>query len=411
MSAAHASPPRWDVIIVGARVAGATLAGFLGQAGLRTLLVDRMQFPAYYPRQASWGLETEERWATLGVLPRINALGAPARRGYFTATEDAVLTYRFPEGEPSVYNKMARRLVLDPLLAENAASFPSVELRLGVTASSLCWDQDRVAGLRLARDGGEYQEPARLVVGADGRHSWLARQVKAARHEYVPAPKANFIADYAGTNVQPDMSVRVWDQVGSMGMAMMEDSLVTVGVGVPLTEIQEFRAGLPDTFERRLRHHPLYDSQIGSGKRVSPVGGAVDLGMYKRKPYGPGWALVGDAGYHLDPLAARGTTAAVAGAQLLADAIVSYLAGDSPEPAAFERYQAERDRVLASEWDVSLAAMTRGTPTERDVQEARLLASRPDLVERHILVLRGLADADEFRATLEAELGPRSATV
>jgi flavin-dependent dehydrogenase len=89
------------------------------------------------------------------------------------------------------------------------------------------------------------------------------------------------------------MSVRVWDQVGSMGMVMMEDNLVTIGMGVLLTELDAFRAGLPETFEKRLRRHPLYQQQLGDGFRVSPVGGAVDLSMYKRKPHGPGWALVG----------------------------------------------------------------------------------------------------------------------
>jgi flavin-dependent dehydrogenase len=397
----------WAVIVVGARVAGATLAAYLGRAGLRTLLIDRARFPAYVPRQGSWEQPTERRWAGLGVLPLIEATGAPARRGYYSAVGDATLAYRFPVGDPAGYGKMVRRIVLDDILARFAGSLPTVELRTGVAANQLLWEGDRVIGLRLIANGREHEERARIVVGADGRHSWLARQVRAPEYERIVSPKANFIADYAGTNVEPDMSVRVWDGVGSMGMVMMEDGLVTIGMGVWLTELEEFRAGLPDSFEQRLRRHPLYRQQIGDGTRVSPIGGAVDLSMYKRTPYGPGWALVGDAGYHLDPLAARGTTAAVASAELLSQAICHHLGGEQPADEAFGRYHAARDELLAPEWDVTYGAIMRPAPTERDVQEAHLLASRPDLVEQHIEVMRGLRDAAAFRQTLDALLGAR----
>jgi flavin-dependent dehydrogenase len=393
------------VIVVGARVAGATLAAYLGQAGLRTLLIERVRLPAYIPRQGSFERPTEERWTEIGVMPLIEATGTPTRRGYYTATEDAIAAYRFPVGDPVGYSRMVRRLTLDAILAKYAGSLPTVELRMGVSATELLWDDARVVGLRLTENGRRYEERARLVVGADGRHSWLARQVRAPEYERVVSPKANFIADYAGTNVEPDMSVRVWDQVGSMGMVMMEESLVTVGMGVWLTELDEFRSGLPESFERRLRRHPLYQQQLGDGVRISPIGGAVDLSMYKRKPYGPGWALVGDAGYHLDPLAARGTTAAVLSAELLARVVQEALGGKRPEAEAFGEFHARRDEQLRKEWDVSYTAIMRPAPTRREVQEARLLAGRPDLVEQHIEVMRGLRDADTFQRALDAALG------
>jgi 2-polyprenyl-6-methoxyphenol hydroxylase-like FAD-dependent oxidoreductase len=399
----------WDVIVVGARVAGSTLAAYLGKAGLRTLLIDRVRFPAYIPRQGSWEMPTQQRWSELGVWPLIEAVDAPARRGYYSAVGGTILTYRFPEGDPAGYSMMIRRLVLDDILARYAGALPKVELRTGHSASQLLWDGDRVVGVRTIEHGKTYDEYARLIVGADGRHSWTARQVAAPEYERIESPKANFIADYANTNLQPDMSVRVWDHVGSMGMVMMEDRLVTIGMGVSLTELAAFRAGLPDTFEQRLRRHPLYREQLGAAERVSPIGGAVDLSMYKRKPYGPGWALVGDAGYHLDPLAARGTTAAVASADLLARAITSSLGGQQPESVAFAEYHAARDADLAGEWDTTYGAIMRPPPTERDLREAQFLASRPDLVEHHIEVLRGLRDGAEFRRALDALLADGSA--
>ena len=399
----------WDAIIIGARVAGATLAGYLGKAGIRTLLVERARLPAYIPRQGSFEKPTEARWAEIGVMSKIDATGAPVRRGYYTATEDAIAAYRFPLGDPAAYSRMVRRLVLDEILATHAGAMPSVELRMGVSATELLWDGDRVVGVRLTESGRTYEERARIVVGADGRHSWLARQVQADEYERIPSPKANFIADYAGTNVEPDMSVRVWDRVGSMGMVMMAEGLATVGMGVWLHEVEAFRAGLPDSFEQRLRRHPLYDRQIGNGKRVSPIGGATTLTMYKRKPYGPGWALTGDAGYHLDPLAARGTTAAVLTAALLSQAIRAHLSGELPEEQAYRQFHAERDRQLQKEWDVTHAAIVRPAPNDREIAEARLIADNPDLLAQHVEVVRGAGDAAAFRQTVDSLLGARVA--
>jgi flavin-dependent dehydrogenase len=400
----------WDVIIVGARVAGATLAAYLGQAGLRVLLLERARFPADFAQQGAWEAPTEQRWASIGALPLIEAIGPPWRHGYYAATEDVVLTYRFPPDDLAHSSRMMRRRVLDDLLARHAGSLPTVELRLGCTASELLWDGDRVVGVRAKEDGRSYKECATLVVGADGRHSWLARLVQAPEYVRIVSPKANYIADYANTNVEPEMTARVWDSVGSMGMGMMEDGLVTIGMGVPLAELDAFRAGLPDSFEQRLRRHPLYRDLLDGAVRASKIGGAVDLAMYKRRPYGPGWALVGDAGYHLDPLAARGVTAAVASAELLARAIVDAHGGSVPETTAFGRFHAERDEILAPEWDVTYGAIMREPPTERDVAEARLLADRPELVALHIEIMQGKRPAAELEVIFDAALGPGEAS-
>jgi flavin-dependent dehydrogenase len=399
----------WDVIIVGARVAGSTLAAYLGQAGLRVLLLERARFPADFPQQGAWEPPTEQRWATLGIMPLIEAIGSPRRHGYYAATEDVVLCYRFPADDLAHSSRMMRRRVLDDLLARHAGSLPTVELRLGCAARDLLWDGDRVVGLRATENGQSYEERGALVVGADGRHSWLARQVQAPEYQRIVSPKANYIADYANTNVEPDMTARVWDSVGQLGMGMMEDDLVTIGMGVPLLELEAFKAGLPDSFEQRLRRHPLYRELLGNAARVSKIGGAVDLAMYKRKPYGPGWALVGDAGYHLDPLAARGVTAAVSSAELLARAIVE-AHGDVAEETAFSHYHAVRDELLAPEWDVTYAAMMRQPPTPRDVAEARLLSEQPELIALHVEIMQGKRAASELQAIFDEALAPGEAS-
>ena len=139
--------------------------------------MERARLPAYIPRQGSFERPTEERWAEIGVMPKIEATGTPTRRGYYTATEDAIAAYRFPVGDPVGYSRMVRRLTLDPILANHAGSLPAVELRMGLSASELLWDGDRVVGVRLAEHGRVYEERARLIVGADGVHSTVRELV------------------------------------------------------------------------------------------------------------------------------------------------------------------------------------------------------------------------------------------
>jgi flavin-dependent dehydrogenase len=131
--------------------------------------------------------------------------------------------------------------------------------------------------------------------------------------------------------------------------------------------------------------------------------------MYKRKPYGPGWALTGDAGYHMDPLAARGTTGAVLGAELIARAICETLGGERPAGEAFAEFHAARDEQLTGAWEMSYTAIMRMAPTERDVREAHLFMARPELVAQHIEVMRGLRDAEAFRRTVDEALAETAA--
>jgi flavin-dependent dehydrogenase len=163
---------------------------------------------------------------------------------------------------------------------------------------------------------------------------------------------------------------------------MADDGLLTANVSIQESELDDFRRHLPRSFEERLRSHPHFRAVLGDGKRESAISGACHLKMYKRIPYGAGWALVGDAGYHLDPITAKGVTAATVSARLLAERICAAIAGHTTFEAALRQYHQERDQQLADEWTVTQRAMTKGPPDEQDRLQARLLADRPEL--RHL---------------------------
>ncbi len=183
----------YDVIVIGARVAGATLTALLGDAGVRVLLVDRVCFPSttlstHYFRGAGL-LAVLSR---LGILDRILALGAPPLLHCYYYSEGTDLPTVGPPQEPGAlgYSLSVRREPLDALLLQHASSCPSVDFVERTHLAGLLWEGGRVVGARLVTPEGTREVRARIVVGADGRHSVVARAVAAPAEEEAPACRA-----------------------------------------------------------------------------------------------------------------------------------------------------------------------------------------------------------------------------
>src|SRR5687768_6823627 len=126
--------PHRDVIVVGARISGSTLAAHLGKAGLRVLLLERVRFPKHLHQQGSIGPDVARRWQALGVLPSIESLGAPRVRGQDVSTAGVLARYDFPPCE-HCWRMTVRRGRLDAALAAFAGSHPTVEYREGVSVT------------------------------------------------------------------------------------------------------------------------------------------------------------------------------------------------------------------------------------------------------------------------------------
>src|SRR5215210_9033439 len=196
----------YDVIIVGARVAGCSLAALLGDAGHRVLIVERAAFPSptistHFFRGA--GLVSVLQ--RLGLLERVLALGAPRLgRQYNYAGGAAEATVGPPQNPGSVgYCLSVRREPLDHLLAERACRSRSVDLLQRTRADALLWDADRVCGARLTTPAGERSVRARVVVGADGRHSFVARAARAPEEDRQRGCRAlyySYLRDFPAAN-------------------------------------------------------------------------------------------------------------------------------------------------------------------------------------------------------------------
>ena len=382
----------WDAVVVGARVAGASTALLLARAGLRVLVVDRA-------RRGSDTLSTHalmrggvlqlRRW---GVLDRVAASGAPPVRRvtFHYGAESQPIPLKPYAGVDALY--APRRTVLDAMLVD-AAENAGARFRFGLTVTDLTRDgAGRVVGVCL-RDpaGATWTERARLVVGADGRGSLVAARV-AAPTLAAGAHAASYAYGYWPTT-DPDGYHWYYGDALSAGLIPTNDGLACVFVAAP-----------PAVVAAATRHRRPVDAQRALLARLD--GGLVALvaappeGKVRvfrgtparlRRPYGPGWALVGDAGWWKDPLSTHGITAALHDAELLAAAVVAGAASERATGIALAGYSEQRDRLALPMHPL----VDRLASHEWDLAEARQL-------------LHGLASvmADEVEAILGFDQAP-----
>jgi flavin-dependent dehydrogenase len=333
----------YDAIIVGARAAGSPTAMLLARKGHRVLLVDRATFPSdtlstHYIHQP--GVARLRRW---GLLDRLIATGCPPSRSLvFDVGPFALSGSPLPsDGVAEAY--APRRTVLDAMLVEAAAE-AGAEVQTGFSVDELVFDDGVVVGIR----SGDIVERARVVIGADGRHSLVARTVQAPEYDARPGLACSYYTYWSGVE---DGDVELYPREGRMvmGGAQTNDGLRIVIVFWPRDEFHAVRADVEGSFHEALALAPPLAERLGGGERADRFYGVGDLPFYYRKPYGAGWALVGDAGYHKDPITAQGITDAFRDAELLADALDAGFTGTQPLDealAGYERIRNEETRPL-----------------------------------------------------------------
>ena len=333
---------RWDAIVVGARCAGAATALLLAGKGYDVLLVDRASFPSdtvsthvIHPP----GLMALRRW---GLLDDLVATGCPWLPAYTFDFGPLVIT-----GTPSAPDGTAggyapRRIVLDELLVR-AAQKAGAELREGFSVTELITDGDRVAGVRgHARGGMEASEHARVVIGADGVHSRVAEQVNALRYREGPVLASAYYAYWSGV---PASGARWMIRPGrGFGLIPTNDDLTLVLAAWPQAEVAQVKQDLQGNYLREVT--TALGGRLDGGRQETRVVGEGVPNRF-RTPYGPGWALAGDAGYAKDPVTAQGITDAFRDAELCAGALDAAWHGGRGYDQALGEYQRRRDeRVL-----------------------------------------------------------------
>lgn len=361
----------YDVIVIGARCAGSPTAMLLAEAGCHVLLVDRATFPSdtlsthlLHPP----GVSSLRRW---GLLAELTATDCPP-----------IDTYRFDfeaftlSGSPGTIDSPVayapRRTVLDQILL-SAAARAGVEVRQGFNVSAIEIDTGRVVGVRGGRDGRTVSARAAVVVGADGLRSTLAATVRPETYRERPRLLAGYYSYWQGlsmngcfeTYVRPDRAFAAWPT---------NDGLTVIIGGWPYAEFEANRTDASRHYLAMFDLAPAFADRLRKARRVSRiVGGAVP--NYFRKPYGPGWALVGDAGYNKDFITAQGMQDAFRDAELCARAILDGLGGRRPLEEAMAHYQTARDQAAEGIYELTTELATLEPPSPQ-MQDLLLSLSR-----------------------------------
>jgi 2-polyprenyl-6-methoxyphenol hydroxylase-like FAD-dependent oxidoreductase len=304
----------FDVIVVGARCAGAPLATMLARSGLRVCLLDKDRFPSdtlsTHGIQPT-GVQVLER---IGVLETLLGLAPPIvrLRGFF---DDAVMVL---DDVPAIAGAPAisvRRIHLDEILV-NAAAEAGAEVRTQTAVSDLVFDNGRVAGVTTA--AGELRAP--LVVGADGTRSTVAKLVGAKAYHQTANGRVFIWAYYEADPTDGEMWIGKLDDYAYL--VMPTDSGLTLVAACPSIERRdEVRSDREAVYEAGLRGWPQLHAGLAGARREGRLYTMANLHGFFRASAGPGWALVGDAGHFKDPTPGQGIGDALRQAEKLAAAI------------------------------------------------------------------------------------------
>ena len=352
MSRKHGPTPitrsRYHVVIAGARVAGAATAMLLARRGLSELVVDPM-------RRGSDTLSTHAlmRGAVLqlarwGLLDAVRAAGTPTIRTttFHYGEESITVPIKERDGVDGLY--APRRTVLDPILLDAAAA-AGAEVALGHSVVDLLRDRDgRVRGATIAgTDGRDVEVAADLVIGADGVRSRIAAMV-GAEQQHVAAHTTASIYSY-----RRDLGIEGFQWFYGLGAAVgsipTNDGNTCVFASLPPAAFERGRSKGLETMYRDLLEQvsPELAARVAGSALSGRLRGFAGVPGYLRRSAGPGWALVGDAGYFKDPLTAHGMTDALRDAELLARAVMTW--GDD----GLAGYQQTRDELVRGLYDVT----------------------------------------------------------
>jgi 2-polyprenyl-6-methoxyphenol hydroxylase-like FAD-dependent oxidoreductase len=391
----------YDAIVAGARCAGSPVAMLLARRGYRVLVVDRTTFPSdtvsthlvHAP-----GVGALDRW---GLRERVAETGCPA-----------ITTYNFDFG-PFVLSGSPgtayapRRTVLDKLLFDATAE-AGAEVREGFTVGEVIVEDGRVTGLRgRDRDGTIVTEHATVVVGADGKHSRVAAAVSAPTYNERPPAEGAYYAYWSGV---PTDGFELYIRPHRVAAAIpTNDDQTLVLATWPIDEFDTIRIDVEANFHAALDAAPDFAERVRAGQRESRFHASGLLPGFFRRPYGPGWALVGDAGYTIDPSTAQGISDAFRHAERLAAAIDDALSGRRPYEDALAAFHRARDEEVTPMYELTweLAALKPPPPELQQLLNASF--GNREAMDAFARMFAGVLPVPEFFAPEHVERIMRAA--
>ncbi len=383
----------YDVIVVGARCAGSPTAMLLARKGYRVLVVDRATFPSdtlsthmiHAP-----GVAALRRW---GLLDAVVATGCPPVTTY--AIDFGPITIsgapRPSDGVATAYGP--RRTVLDKILVD-AADRAGAEVREGFNVDEIVVEDGVVVGIRgHGADGRPVLERARVVIGADGWNSRVAKTVRAEQYHEKPKLQWSYYTYWSGLPldgfeifVRPD---RGWAAIPT------NDDLTLVVLGWPYAEAKEYRADIEGNYLATLDLAPEFAKRVAGATREASFLG-TSLPGFLRKPYGPGWVLVGDAGYTKDPITAQGISDAFRDAEVCAAALDDTFQERRTFTEAMSAYQQARDAHVLPIYEFTAQLASLEAPPEELQHLLGAVSGNADAMADFVSITAGTVSPADF---------------
>ena len=417
---------RWDAIVVGAGPAGATTALLLARAGASVLLMDRARFPRDKACSEYLSPATTDILERLGegILDAVEGAAHAKLYGMkVVAPGGAAMCGRF-RGGSQPYSFALPRTTFDTILLA-AAARAGAQVSDSTTVEDLVWDRGAVAGVVMrSRNGQRVTCNARVVVGADGLRSVVARRLGLIRSS--PPRRVAFtahVADVAGMDGVGELHV---GERGYVGLGPVGGDITTVALVVPLAAVRRSRAEGRDfrrDFFAELDRFPGLAGRFDPRRLVRDVLATGPFAQWSRTAVAPGGGavLVGDAADFFDPFTGQGIYAALRGAELAAACLIPALArgvsgadpgrkpgvGETSGPlptTALKAYRRARRREFGGKWLLErLIGLGVGWPALTD-RVVRRLAARPDLAD---LLVSATGNIVPARRVLRASVLPQ----
>jgi len=352
----------YDAIIVGARCAGSPTAMLLARKGYRVLVVDRATFPSDTVSTHLLQPMAVAALARWGLRDRVSATGCPpVGTAMFDFGPVKITGALGTDASPFAY--CVRRTVLDKLLVDAAAE-AGAEIRQGFSVERLLMEDGRVVGVEgRSKNGQPVAERARVIIGADGRHSFVAASVRPDEYHQRPPLACCYYTYYSGLPTDGRFEVYIRPTRGAAAIPT-NDGLTLVLAGWQYSEFADNKKDVESTFARTIAMHPAFAERLRAAKREERFAGAA-VPNFVRKPWGPGWALVGDARYCKDPITAQGIRDSFDDAEACAGALDQVFARGRAFDEAMAEYQRVRDEQTLPMYELTCqAAMLEPPPPE-----------------------------------------------
>jgi flavin-dependent dehydrogenase len=383
----------YDAIVVGARCAGSPTAMLLARQGYKVLLVDKATFPSdtvsthlIHPH----GMAALKRW---GLVERVAATGCPPIHTYAFDIGPFVIS-----GSPGIQDAPVsygpRRTVLDKLLLD-AASEAGAEVREGFAVEEVIGEDGKVTGIRGHSKGGPtIAEKARVVIGADGINSLVASAVSAEQYNEKPKLQASYYTYWSGLPMNGRFEA--YDR-GQRAFAVWptNDDLTLVIVGWPYAEFEANRKNIEGNYLEGIEMAPAFAERLRAAKREERYVGLAVPNFF-RKPFGPGWVLVGDAGYNKDFITAQGISDAFLQAELCVRSLDQWFSGSRTFDEAMKEYQSVRDERAMPRYDFTCNFASFEPPSPQMQQLLGAVKENQESMDGFVRTFCGVTSPTEF---------------